>query len=235
MYPQGSADAGGADQARHELRLLFPKLREFVRHDHQMGQGLLGLSLPVQPLVLVDMVHLVFLTGIEYPLAALHLSLQGNQGPAYAGADIRDLPHHIGQLRQQVCHASALVVDQHEHNVMGMIVHRHGQDPGLQGLALSGACGACHQPVGAVGPLVDVQGERLASPQGADGGGKTLVGQVSRPSLISLQLLHPLHPKALQEADALRKLRGCRKALQLYGGHGPAIAVEGFRRHRRGV
>ena len=217
VYPQGTANAGSADQSRHELRFICLQFRELICHNDQMGQGFVYLAVPVQLLIFVNVVNLVFLVLVEYPLASLHLTLQGDQGTAYIGTNIGDLAHHMGQFHQEIGHAAALIVNDDEYHIMGMVMQRHRQDPTLQQFTLAGTSRTCYQTVGTMGLLMDIQGEYLLPAHDSQRRRQGLVRLTVLPPGQGVKLLHPGYTEALQESQTLGNVCLGSKAFQFYG------------------
>ena len=148
MHSQASSHLGDADQLLHELRLLPLQFRELIDDDEQVGNRFLRLMLLIHSGIGIDMVDAVLR---QQSLASPVLALDGNHRSLHLIAgQVRDLPRQVRQAGKEVRHATALEVDDKEGHILRAEIQRQGENIGLQGFTLSGACRTCHQAVGAV-------------------------------------------------------------------------------------
>ena len=216
VHAQRPTDPSGGHQGPHEFGLLLFQLREFVRNDDEMGHRLVRLAVAVKLDVLVYVFDLVL---VEYALTVPDLRVDGQQRPRRrVSAQVGD---HARQMRQTVKalrHAAALVVDQDEGYLVGMVVDRKAQDVGLQGLRFTGAGGACHKTVRAVILFMDVQINRFASRFLADHRLHRLVCAIFKPFVVDIQLLDAGDLVHIQEREHIRDLGVLRRIAQFKAG-----------------
>ena len=187
---QRTADGGRTDQRLHELRLLTAQFAELVGHDQQPGHRFPELA-RVEPLAVIA--ELGNTTLRKNFLAAEQLAVQRDHGALDVVADVRDFADHVGQPFQRVGQTAALVVDDDEGNVVGMIIHRQREQPCRQQFTLAGAGRTGHQTVRAV--VDDIEVEGLAARHRTDGGAHVL--PLLRPAVPCVQLLHRVHVHTL--------------------------------------
>ena len=160
MHAKASADPGRADQLLHEIGLILLQLGELVGdHDqvrYRRHARLLGAApAVVQLLIPVDVVDPIFR---EHALPAHQFAFDRQQRPRrLVPAEVGDRPDEMGHPFENVGHPAAFIVDQHEHNVMRMIVQRQRDDDALQKFAFPRTGRAGDKPVRAVSGFVHVQ------------------------------------------------------------------------------
>ena len=201
MDAQGPAYPGSADDLLHEVGILGLQLGEFVHYHYQVGHRLLHLAAFVELYVVVDMVDAA--SG-KHLLTVHQLGLYGHERAVYLpSVYVGDGPHQVGQVGELVGHAAALEVDDDEAYVIRMIQRCHGKDVGLQDLALSRACGSCHQAVRAVGlslvAYIQIHYFVLAFDSQRRRHGLVDLGLF--PSLSQVQVVHVGDGKQLEEGD----------------------------------
>ena len=168
VQPERAADGGEPHQPGDEVGQLLGQHAELVDHEHQPRQGgQVGPGGVAQGQVGVQVRRA---GGRQHALAAAHLGAErlqraGGEGGVEVG-DQADGVREPGALRER---RPALVVDQHERQLVRTVRQREAGHQGLEQLALAGAGGAGHQRVRAVAAQVD--GDRPAGAHAEDGGG----------------------------------------------------------------
>ena len=204
MHAQAPAHLRHRDQLLHELRLFPLQLRELVDDNEEVRDRQARLVVLVEAGVLVDVVDAVL---VEDPLPALVLALDGDHRPAHLVAgEVRDLPHHVRQIRKEVGHAAALVVDDEKSHVVRAEIEGQREYVGLKRLGFAGTGGAGDEAVRPVILLVDVEIAGRAAALDADDGPHGLVGTVLGPAALDHQVLHALRLIHLEEGERARDL-----------------------------
>ena len=179
MDAKASAHTGGTDQFLDELRLLLFQFGKFIADDDQMRQRLCCCALPVEFVVLVNMVDTKF---TEDFLPPLDLAFQRQQRPlrlvdagrctlflaAPGLGDIRNDACNVRRAAKQVRHAAALVVNQDKGNLVRVIVQHQGENERLNQFTLAGAGRTGDEAVRAMLLFMDIQIHRLRTVADAD-------------------------------------------------------------------
>ena len=159
VHAEAAAALGDVDQLVDEVGQLGGDGRELV-HDHeQPGEGLAVAGQQV--------LRKVAGARVAQPsLPVVQLGLETAKGAAaQVLVEVGDEADGVRQLAAGVEGAAALVVDEHEVEVLGADGRGEGCDEGAQQLALARSRRARHQAVGAVGHEVEHHRTRLG---GAD-------------------------------------------------------------------
>ena len=178
---------------------------------------------------LLQLEQVLDLLAGEQLLAVGELGAERDQRPPdQVRAEVGDQTHGVRQVDAVPERRAALVVDQQERDPLRAVRGGHGQDPGLQELALAGACGAAEQRVRPVHP--QVQGVRLARCLADDGAQRAGAARSRRRGRWAGEDRAALLPAFEHDGGLL----GDARVVQLEPGDGPGqvtVVVE----HRAGV
>ena len=224
VHAKASSDLGNRDQFSHEVRFFPLQLRKLIDHDQEMRNRCLNQPLFIQMRVAIDIVDV---GRVEQLLAPAVFRLDGNQRPVDLGTG--QVGNKAGQVRQslkEVCHSSALVVDHEETDIVRAVLHRQRQQIGLQGLAFSGTCRACHKPVRTMILFMKVQIQYFVSALQSQQSPYIIVGAVFQPAVLNLQLFYGRDFVHLQKSDRRRDLPSAAGLLDAHTRDPPGEAVQ---------
>ena len=149
-----SAPLGDVDDAGDELGHLLLQEGELVEDDEQVG----GRGGEVLALEVDEVLGAVLAQDL---LPAAQLGVERDERPVgEVGVEVGEEADGVGELDAVLERRAALVVDEHERELVGGVRRREGGDVALQQLALARAGGAGGQAVGAVAPQVDLDHAR---------------------------------------------------------------------------
>ena len=202
-----SAHARRAFQLRHEVRLIALQLRKFIRHDEQMRQRLPHLAAVAEFVVIVDVLNLQprknLLSALDFRAQRIKRALN------LVAVDIRDFARNMRQgviaVAENVGHAAALVIDEDEGYLVGMIVDGQRQQHRLNKFRFARTCHARNQAVRAMELFMQIQREKFAARAHADQRADGLGGVVSAPPVGDAQLFHLAHAIQIEIRDSVRQ------------------------------
>ena len=169
-----------------------------------MGKANLHFPFPVRFPVLTDVLHPSL--G-KQALTTFHLTFQRNQGPGDIPVNIGYFSNHMWKGLQKIGHSTTFIIDNNKIHIMGMVIHRHGKDPGLEQFTFTRSGGTCQKSVRTMCtvPIQNIQTERFSTCHNAKRRRKGLVGFASFPAFENFQLFHDLYPEALQKSNGSRQ------------------------------
>ena len=169
-----------------KIRKLGLELCKLIDHQNQERHLLHIPGFPAFRQIFADIIDPRL---VKYPLAALHLALQGKQAAPDVRIQIGNAPGQMGQLLKRLQKAGALKIHQDEVHILRRKLKGHGSNPALSHLRFAAAGGSRRQAVGTVLRLMDIKVIILPVFSHADWHGQRLLTAGILPEVPDIQLI----------------------------------------------
>ena len=224
MNAQASPDLGDTDEFLHEIRFFPLQFGKLIDDDKQMGDRFLHIAAFVQLGVFVDIVDP---RAVEHSLPPAVLTFDRHHGaPDLSTGEVGDGTQKVGESVKEVGHSAALVIDNKEADIIRAVFDRQRQQIGLQGLGLTGSCGACHQSVRSVVFLMHVHIHTGMAALDAHQSLYIFVDPVFAPQFLRVQIIETVYTVHFKEGHCIRDLAALVGLLDPHAGDRGSKTVE---------